>query len=201
MKKIDRTNIRYGYLIALNESEKRDLKGTIYWNCLCDCGNITLVSGSNLTSGKTKSCGCFQKKSSSERAKKLFTKEKTICKVDGCNTDTSKGANGYCGKHYMRVKRYGDENYITPELKRRNSNRESQLKNVNFVKPTTYRKYFGRHEHRVIAENEIGRKLKTDEHVHHIDGNKHNNSKENLIVLSAAEHAKLHMMEKINGKN
>lgn len=30
------------------------------WKCKCDCGNICEVVGTNLTTGKTKSCGCYQ---------------------------------------------------------------------------------------------------------------------------------------------
>lgn len=46
--------------------------------------------------------------------------------------------------------------------------------------------------HRVIAENMIGRLLWPFEHVHHKDGNKFNNSPDNLEVLSRSDHAKLH---------
>jgi len=57
----------------------------------------------------------------------------------------------------------------------------------------TYRKRLGRHEHRRVAEETLGRPLKKGEVVHHIDGNKQNNSPENLLVLpSQAEHARIH---------
>ena len=57
----------------------------------------------------------------------------------------------------------------------------------------TYIKFLGRHLHRVIAELMIKRKLRPGEVVHHKDGNKRNNSPDNLMVLkSAAEHAKIH---------
>ena len=49
--------------------------------------------------------------------------------------------------------------------------------------------------HRVIVENFLGRLLNDDEVVHHINENKKDNRIENLQVLSASEHAKLHKSE------
>lgn len=37
-----------------------------YWKCKCSCGNETVVCGSNLTTGHTKSCGCLQQKNREE---------------------------------------------------------------------------------------------------------------------------------------
>jgi hypothetical protein len=62
----------------------------------------------------------------------------------------------------------------------------------------SYRKYHGRHEHRVVAEQMLNRPLRKGEVVHHIDGNKRNNAPENLLVLSSqAEHARLHFSQKV----
>lgn len=47
-------------------------------------------------------------------------------------------------------------------------------------------------EHRLIMERVLGRKLTTDEHVHHINGVKWDNDPRNLQVLSNAEHQRLH---------
>jgi len=47
-------------------------------------------------------------------------------------------------------------------------------------------------EHRLVIEREIGRKLKRNETVHHLNGTKTDNQPENLQVLSNSEHAKLH---------
>ena len=52
--------------------------------------------------------------------------------------------------------------------------------------------------HRWVAEKNIGRKLKPNEIVHHIDGNKLNNSSENLQIFSSQdEHQKLHNKQNI----
>lgn len=34
--------------------------GEALWHCLCQCGKHTIVRGSLLRAGKTKSCGCLR---------------------------------------------------------------------------------------------------------------------------------------------
>lgn len=46
--------------------------------------------------------------------------------------------------------------------------------------------------HRHIASLTLGRWLVNEEHVHHIDANKLNNTPDNLIVLSPSEHSSIH---------
>lgn len=52
------------------------------------------------------------------------------------------------------------------------------------------------YEHRYIMEQHIGRKLKPGEEIHHIDGNKMNNSINNLMLLTMEEHKKFHRDKK-----
>lgn len=51
-------------------------------------------------------------------------------------------------------------------------------------------------EHRLVAEEKIGRFLKNNEVVHHINEKKHDNSPDNLQVITASEHNKLHAIKR-----
>lgn len=103
------------------------------------------------------------------------------CAVRGCvNTVIAKGL---CGNHYALNKRHGE-----PVRKK--------LFVGWYIKDGYKYVMVGkRHyepEHRVVMERFLGRKLKSQEHVHHEDENKLNNSPSNLRVLSRSEHMRIH---------
>ena len=63
---IDLTGQRFGYLTVLerDDEEQKKHSGAVYWKCICDCGTIKSIRGSNLTKkdeNRTISCGCFHR--------------------------------------------------------------------------------------------------------------------------------------------
>lgn len=59
----------------------------------------------------------------------------------------------------------------------------------------------GRMQHVVIVEQIIGRRLYSNECVHHIDHDKSNNDESNLKLMTRSEHARLHALENESNRN
>lgn len=58
--KINLIGKKFGNLTVISELEERDKNGKIICRCLCDCGNYCNVKKINITTGRTKSCGCIK---------------------------------------------------------------------------------------------------------------------------------------------
>lgn len=59
-KFINLENLKFGKLTVLEKTDKRSSNGSVYWRCLCDCGNECLVITADLKDGHTISCGCYR---------------------------------------------------------------------------------------------------------------------------------------------
>ena len=65
---VDLAGKRFGRIIVLSLAHTNH---GAHWNCLCDCGNEFVARGYNLTSGSTKSCGCFGREKRIETGKRI----------------------------------------------------------------------------------------------------------------------------------
>ena len=111
-------------------------------------------------------------------------KEHNFCSRECAKTFTGPRMTAYNREH----------NSEAMTIERRQSIRNAHL---GLGGKKTYEKTFGRHTHRVVAEQMMGRPLRPGEIVHHINGDKRDNRTENLQVLSSqAEHRKLHSAER-----
>ena len=79
----------------------------------------------------------------------------------------------------------------------------TKTRNMSFARPEGSTRKKGKYieqkvgkkwvfQHRIIAEETIGRRIQDDEAVHHIDGDATNNVPENLLVMDHAMHTVLH---------
>lgn len=77
----DLTGLKFGRL-EVKEFHSLDDKYQARWLCKCDCGNLKIAMGCHLTRGSTTSCGCYAKESQSQRQTNYFKGNET-CLTDG----------------------------------------------------------------------------------------------------------------------
>ena len=57
---IDLTGQRFGRLVVAERVSSRPGCTNARWRCVCDCGNETILLGTTLRRGESKSCGCLR---------------------------------------------------------------------------------------------------------------------------------------------
>lgn len=117
-RKEDLTGKKFGRLTVVKYSNSKE--GTRYWECACDCGNITYVPTKSLNSGNTKSCGCLRYETTIKNNIKLKSKVdqediigqrfdflEVLARVDGLDGQTKYKCYCHNCKNYKDIK-YSD---------------------------------------------------------------------------------------------
>lgn len=99
--KKDLTGMKFGKLTVIRKYGSKNNK--IYWECICDCGNKTVISTDRLKGGHTKSCGCVRKENCTQK-RFIHGKSKTRiyeiwCGIkERCCNKKSKSFSNYGGR-------------------------------------------------------------------------------------------------------
>lgn len=109
----------------------------------------------------------------------MSTSTERLCEC-GCGATTRKSRNGTPNRYLQGHNRRGTSN---PNGYINQGHRYIRVDGVT------------RALHRVVAEQALGRPLRPEEIVHHIDGDPLNNESSNLAVVSRQEHFLLHMIK------
>lgn len=116
------------------------------------------------------------------------------CCVSDCERPTRSASADLCDTHYMRQRRTGSV-FTTRKLSRRPIGHRSVRTDGYVVVKVGPGKADYQLEHRLVAEQMLGRTLATDEQVHHVNGQRADNRPENLVVMTNAEHQRHHHRE------
>ena len=52
---------KFGRWTVISMNEKRAMNNDTRWDCVCECGEERVVARGNLVSGRSKSCGCYNR--------------------------------------------------------------------------------------------------------------------------------------------
>lgn len=98
-----------------------------------------------------------------------------------------------CSREYLSHKMTEMNEKLNPDRMTPGTRKKLREARLGTGDGVTYEKTYGRHTHRIVAEQILGRPLRKGEVVHHINGDKRDNRPENLKVFNnQKEHAKWH---------
>lgn len=110
MRLIDLTGQKFGRLTALYRLH--NTKGKTKWLCICDCGNLAEVRLNSLQQGAIKSCGCYRKDLTIDRADVNGNYEPSNCRFistkEQCNNKRSNVYLTFNGKT-QTISQWSDE--------------------------------------------------------------------------------------------
>ena len=101
------TGERIGFLTVIRKTDKRDYKGSVLWQCHCDCGNDVLYSEDLLVHGNVKSCGCYRKKEICGKINDTLHRIDGTC-IERLNIKKARSDNksGHIGVHMINESAY-----------------------------------------------------------------------------------------------
>ena len=107
MRKVDLSGRRFGLLVARDDVGTKG--GRRIWECDCDCGNVTTVAASNLTTGNSSSCGCKFLSAVTRHGKSFHPLYKTWMGIwQRCTDKSNKDYKNYGGRGISVCGRWKD---------------------------------------------------------------------------------------------
>lgn len=107
-----------------------------------------------------------------------------VCKIEGCDMAIAVKVHSLCHRHYARLRRHGDPEGGEPlrrmDYRARHGNLYTNAAGYRIMQwgDRTFQ------EHRLVMGAHLGRPLREDETVHHINGIKNDNRIDNLQLRS-----------------
>lgn len=96
-KIVDISDKKFGKLIAIKPTKERTNRGSVIWECKCECGKFCYVSENALENNTTKSCGC-SKEESWKKVREKFIKNECVEDTVLCNLTNKKRKDNTSGR-------------------------------------------------------------------------------------------------------
>ena len=98
----DLSGQKFGLLTAMYPTERRDHRGSVYWHCVCECGNEIDVSAGALLDGNNRSCGCLKDKNQKQIAQRRHLVDGTCVEVLEKRKKRRDNESGFRGVFYLK---------------------------------------------------------------------------------------------------